>query len=166
MSTFDGPSVDMIAADHFDGQAPFRSIEAGVTWFRGTDEGSTFQHLSHNEEIVRRVESYGESCLRDVYGGKGSGLIYMSYLGVPTRDAFIIPTEVARQGLHRTQRKRLEREVRHQTDPPEGGTHTASSPGVAQVGAEHPHRLFSEFPPESGRVEPEQKPSHAVHVRP
>jgi hypothetical protein len=48
VSTFDGPSVDQIAADWFLGQAPFRSIEAGVTWFRGTDEGSTFQHLSHN----------------------------------------------------------------------------------------------------------------------
>jgi len=48
VSTFDKPSVDMVAAAHFEGHAPFRSIEAGVTRFRGTDEGTTFQHLSHN----------------------------------------------------------------------------------------------------------------------
>ncbi|MFT4624089.1 MAG: hypothetical protein ACI8PZ_002748 [Myxococcota bacterium] len=47
-TTFDGPSVDQLAADHFAGQTPFRSLEVGVTRFRGTDEGSTFQHLSHN----------------------------------------------------------------------------------------------------------------------
>ena len=71
-----------------------------------------FQHLSHREEIVRRVEDGPAENLRDVYGGKGSGLIYMAYLGVPTRDAFIIPTDVARRGLHRSERERIEREVR------------------------------------------------------
>ncbi len=48
VTTFAGPSVDQVAADWFDGQTPFRSIEVGVTRFRGTDEGTTFQHLSHN----------------------------------------------------------------------------------------------------------------------
>ncbi len=48
VSTLPGPSVDQIAAEHFAGQTPFRSLELGVTWFRGTDEGSSFQHLSHN----------------------------------------------------------------------------------------------------------------------
>ena len=48
VSTFAHPSVDVLAADHFDGQAPFRSLEIGITRFRGTDEGTTFQHLSHN----------------------------------------------------------------------------------------------------------------------
>jgi hypothetical protein len=48
ISTLPGPSIDQIAAEHFAGQAPFRSLELGVTWFRGTDEGSAFQHLSHN----------------------------------------------------------------------------------------------------------------------
>lgn len=47
-STFADQSVDQIAADAFDGMSPFRSLELGVTKFRGTDEGSTFQHLSHN----------------------------------------------------------------------------------------------------------------------
>ncbi len=48
VSTFAHPSVDQIAAEHFEGQTPFRSIELAVCRFRGTDEGTTFQHLSHN----------------------------------------------------------------------------------------------------------------------
>jgi hypothetical protein len=48
ISTFAGPSLDVIAARHFEGQTPLRSLELGVTRFRGTDEGTTFQHLSHN----------------------------------------------------------------------------------------------------------------------
>ncbi|MCB9765805.1 MAG: DUF1552 domain-containing protein [Alphaproteobacteria bacterium] len=48
VSTFNRQSVDQVAADHFSGQTPFRSLELGVTRFRGTDEGSTFEHLSHN----------------------------------------------------------------------------------------------------------------------
>lgn len=48
VSTFDGPSLDMIAAAQLEGQTPFRSLEVGVTRFHGTDEGTTFQHLSHN----------------------------------------------------------------------------------------------------------------------
>ena len=45
------------------------------------------------------------------YGGKGSGLIYISYLGVPTRDAFIIPTALPRAGLHRREQGRLKLEL-------------------------------------------------------
>ncbi|MCB9679062.1 MAG: DUF1552 domain-containing protein [Alphaproteobacteria bacterium] len=49
VSTFARQSVDQDAADHLHlNQTPFRSIEAGVCRFRGTDEGSTFEHLSHN----------------------------------------------------------------------------------------------------------------------
>lgn len=48
VSTFAGKSVDVIAADHYAGSTPLRSLEVGVTRFRGTDEGTTFQHLSHN----------------------------------------------------------------------------------------------------------------------
>ncbi|WP_157069541.1 DUF1552 domain-containing protein [Sandaracinus amylolyticus] len=48
VSTFAYPSVDQIAAAHFEGMAPFRSLEFGITRFRGTDEGTSFQHLSHN----------------------------------------------------------------------------------------------------------------------
>lgn len=48
VSTCAGPSVDMIAAASLGGETPFRSLEIGITRFRGTDEGSAFQHLSHN----------------------------------------------------------------------------------------------------------------------
>ena len=48
VTTFARPSVDQIAAAHYEGQTPFRSLEVAVCRFWGTDEGTTFQHLSHN----------------------------------------------------------------------------------------------------------------------
>jgi hypothetical protein len=48
ISSFAGPSVDVLAAQHHAGTTPLRSLEVGITRFRGTDEGTTFQHLSHN----------------------------------------------------------------------------------------------------------------------
>lgn len=47
-STFAGPSVDQVVAEAMGSPAPYRSLEVGVTRFRGTDEGSTFTHVSHN----------------------------------------------------------------------------------------------------------------------
>lgn len=63
VTTFARQSVDMDAADWFDGQAPFRSLEVGVTTFRGTDEGSTFQHLSHNGPNNPNPSEYSPSAL-------------------------------------------------------------------------------------------------------
>ncbi len=48
VSTFAQPSVDQVAAAHFAGQTPFRSLEIGITRHTGTDEGTTFEALSHN----------------------------------------------------------------------------------------------------------------------
>jgi hypothetical protein len=50
VSTFKYPSVDQIAAKYYQNEAPspYRSLEAAVTRFRGTDEGTSFQYLSHN----------------------------------------------------------------------------------------------------------------------
>ncbi|MFO0549940.1 MAG: DUF1552 domain-containing protein [Polyangiaceae bacterium] len=50
VSTFKYPSVDQVAAAYFQSEkpSPYRSLEAAVTRFRGTDEGTTFQYLSHN----------------------------------------------------------------------------------------------------------------------
>lgn len=50
VSTFKYPSVDQIAAAHYMAETPtkYRSLEAAITRFRGTDEGTSFQHLSHN----------------------------------------------------------------------------------------------------------------------
>jgi len=59
------------------------------------DDPWDFIHLSHTEDIARRVEDWGSVSLQARYGGKGCGLIYISYLGIPTRDAFIMPTALA-----------------------------------------------------------------------
>jgi hypothetical protein len=48
ISSFAAPSVDVLAASYHAGSTPLRSLEVGITRFRGTDEGTTFQHLSHN----------------------------------------------------------------------------------------------------------------------
>lgn len=58
-------------------------------------------HLSHRPEIIQRVENDDPACnLRDLYGSKGSGLIYISYLDIPTRDGFIIPTTLPQTGTN------------------------------------------------------------------
>ena len=58
-------------------------------------------HLSHRDEIKQRVESNDPACnLRDLYGSKGSGLIYISYLNIPTRDGFILPTTLPQTGTN------------------------------------------------------------------
>jgi enolase len=70
-----------------------------------------FVHLSHREDVRRRVEDVTAASLQSRYGGKGSGLIYIAYLGIPTRDAFIIPTVLARMGLHLSEQEKLQREL-------------------------------------------------------
>lgn len=56
VSTLKYPSVDQIAANYFMGESvvpsPYRSLEAAITRFRGTDEGTTFQYLSHNGSVA------------------------------------------------------------------------------------------------------------------
>ncbi len=69
-------------------------------------------HLSHKDEIKKRVEDDDPvSNLRSLYGSKGSGLIYISYLNLPTRDGFILPTTLAQRDLQRNTDKELERIV-------------------------------------------------------
>ncbi len=54
-------------------------------------------HLSHLEDVVRLVEEgCGGRSIRELYGGKGTGLLYISYLGIPTRDGFLLPATVGR----------------------------------------------------------------------
>jgi hypothetical protein len=50
VSTMKYPSIDQVAAQYYQSLAPnpYKSLEAAVTRFRGTDEGTTFQYLSHN----------------------------------------------------------------------------------------------------------------------
>lgn len=65
VTTFAAQSVDQLAADWMEGLAPFRSLEVGVTRFRGTDEGSTFEHLSHNGPNAPNPAEYEPSRLYD-----------------------------------------------------------------------------------------------------
>ncbi|MCP4045997.1 MAG: hypothetical protein GY732_08425, partial [Gammaproteobacteria bacterium] len=70
-----------------------------------------FVHLSHIDDIKQRVENRQTASLQGRFGGKGSGLIYIAYLGIPTRDGFIIPAVLPRLGLHESERQRFETEV-------------------------------------------------------
>jgi pyruvate,orthophosphate dikinase len=69
-------------------------------------------HLSHRQEIARWISDEGTAAsLRDRYGAKGSGLLYISYLNLPTRDGFVLPTSFARTGMHRREPARLRGEI-------------------------------------------------------
>ncbi|MFC2164658.1 hypothetical protein ACFLT2_06660 [Acidobacteriota bacterium] len=69
-------------------------------------------HLSHANEIKRRVESDDPTRnLRNLYGGKGSGLIYISYLDLPTRDGFILPASLPQSGAHKSSDGSIEKTV-------------------------------------------------------
>lgn len=69
-------------------------------------------HFSHREAIAEWVrDESGTRCLRERYGGKGSGLCYISYLNVPTRDGFVLPTSYGRAGLQRRDPERVRREL-------------------------------------------------------
>jgi len=74
-----------------------------------------FVHLSHRSDINQRVENRQAASLQARYGGKGSGLIYIAYLGIPTRDGFIIPTVLPRLDLQSAEPQRFEREVLQHT---------------------------------------------------
>jgi len=69
-------------------------------------------HLSHVADVGRRVESDDPAeNLRSKYGGKGSGLVYISYQRIPTRDGFIFPTTLGQSGGVGAQGDRLEVEL-------------------------------------------------------
>lgn len=71
VSSFAGPSVDQIAAAHYQGQTPFRSLEVAVCKFWGTDEGTTFQHLSHNGPNNVNASEYNPRRVFDRLFGMG-----------------------------------------------------------------------------------------------
>jgi pyruvate,orthophosphate dikinase len=70
-----------------------------------------FVHLSHTSDIEQRITNREAPSLQARYGGKGSGLLYISYLGIPTRDGFIIPTVLSRLDLQNKEQQRFESEV-------------------------------------------------------
>ena len=70
----------------------------------------TVAHLSHGDAIGRLIAGGdSDANARRCYGGKGSGLLTISHLGIPTRDGFILPTGVAQQGLHQEPTDALDR---------------------------------------------------------
>ncbi len=74
VSTFASPSIDQVVAQRFwdnpATRARFRSLEVGVCRFTGTDEGTTFQHLSHNgPSNVNPAEYSPGQLFRRLFGG-------------------------------------------------------------------------------------------------
>ncbi|MEW6746784.1 MAG: PEP/pyruvate-binding domain-containing protein [Planctomycetota bacterium] len=91
------------------------------------DEAIEVIHISHREHIAARINEREEGRnLRALYGGKGSGLLYISYMNIPTRDGFILPTSVTRSGLHERDPGSLQRLVAEHlaTLEQDIGTHT------------------------------------------
>jgi len=69
-------------------------------------------HISHRDEVAQWVQDdSGARSLRERYGGKGSGLFYISYLNVPTRDGFVLPTSYGRSEMGRQAPDRLRSEL-------------------------------------------------------
>ncbi len=116
LANFQRTMHDLNSLVHFADLAHAHFSECGSELPRGRTGGAgedpwDFVHLSNRSDIARRVENRQATSLQGRYGGKGSGLIYIAYLGVPTRDGFIIPTVLPRLGLHGSEPERLEREV-------------------------------------------------------
>jgi enolase len=104
--------ADLAATVLREGVARGMSHRPAASEAKAGDGDEQILHLSHRQEIARWVsrEEPGVS-LRDRYGAKGSGLLYISYLNLPTRDGFILPTSFARTGMHRRAPARLRGEI-------------------------------------------------------
>lgn len=69
VSTFAHKSIDQVAADTLSKSTQYRSLELGVCQFRGTDEGTTFEHLSHNGPSNPNPSEYSpERLFRRLFG--------------------------------------------------------------------------------------------------
>ena len=101
-----------IAMTHVRDQLAGRPRVVGAGRPNPTAAPSTVVHLSHQRVIAELVRNGKDAPnLRRAYGGKGSGLLYISHLNIPTRDGFILPTSVAQRGLHRAPTDELDRTV-------------------------------------------------------
>jgi hypothetical protein len=73
VSTFSGPSLDQIAAASIGGATPYRSLELGITRKTGTDEGTTFEALSHNgPNSVNQPERSAHALFQRLFGAPPS----------------------------------------------------------------------------------------------
>jgi len=103
-----------LARDYIRDHVAQRSMRIGGHFLQAPTEEEVydFLHLSHRERIVDLVRNHTDAAnLREQYGGKGSSLLYLSHLRIPTRDAFVIPTTLPQTGLHIIDRPRLEKEL-------------------------------------------------------
>lgn len=78
VSSCAGPTLDQVVAQRWWSdpatRARFRSLELGVCRFTGTDEGTTFQHLSHNgPNNVNPAEYEPRAVFQRLFGGEAIG---------------------------------------------------------------------------------------------
>jgi enolase len=103
-----------IAGAYIRGQQT-RGVEVRSGDSRAVDEAPsshTIIHISHREAVAEAMKICGGSPnLRERYGGKGSSLLYVHDLNLPSRDGFILPTSIPRAGFHHHDRTWLEREI-------------------------------------------------------
>ncbi|MFH1574138.1 MAG: hypothetical protein ABIG68_09145, partial [Acidobacteriota bacterium] len=98
-----------IAREHIQAGAEERARTAAPEQTPGPP--AAILHISHRDEIREQLNA-GVN-LREVYGGKGSGLLYISLLGVPTRDGFILPTSMSDAESRMADPARLKGEILH-----------------------------------------------------
>ena len=96
-------------------------------------------HLSHHDEIHALVgEGEPTRSVRASYGGKGSGLIYISHLNIPTPDGFIIPTAIARRRSHTGDDAWLEDMIRQHLSIVERDIEDSRGAGLRFGGSDQP----------------------------
>ena len=109
VSTLPGPSVDQIAAAHFEGQTSFRSIELGVCHFHGTDEGTAFQHLSHNGPNDVNPSEYNPHAAYDRLFGMGPSSTQIDMARASVLDAAMGQIRSLQSRVGQQDQMRLER---------------------------------------------------------
>lgn len=108
VSTFAHPSCDQIAAAHFEGQTPYRSLEVAICRFRGTDEGTTFQHLSHNGPNNVNASEYSPHRLFERLFGMGPTAPQLDHARRSVLDAVHEQIRALQQRVGARDRQRLE----------------------------------------------------------
>ncbi len=71
-------------------------------------------HLAHLEEIATRIATRIANpsvSLREAFGNKGGSLIRISHAGIPTRQGFVLPTDLARSRIHERDPERFANEI-------------------------------------------------------
>jgi hypothetical protein len=115
VSTFREKSLDQVVADAYAAQglsAPFRSLELGVARFRGTDEGTTFQYLSHNgPNNVNPSEYNGAVIFNRLFGIQGEGNAYLQASKKSVLDHSLAQVEKLKQRVSQSDRIRLDQHL-------------------------------------------------------